>query len=205
MDFKSKLLNDAVEQMSILPGIGKRSALRLVLHLLDQKNEDVIKFSNAFIKLKEHLNFCEECFHITENIKCDICSNSSRNEEVVCVVQDIRDLLAIETTEQFYGRYHVLGGIISPMEGIGPNDLNIKALEDRLKTNKIKELILALPATMEGDTTNFYLFRKLEHYNIKFTMISRGIGIGNQLEYIDEITLGKSLLDRTEYKSNYQH
>ena len=126
MDFKSKLLNDAVDQMATLPGVGKRTALRLVLHLLDQHNDDVKKFSNSFIKLKEHLNFCEDCFHITETVKCEICSNSSRNNEVICVVQDIRDLLAIESTEQFYGRYHVLGGIISPMEGIGPNDLKIK-------------------------------------------------------------------------------
>ena len=204
MDFKSKLLNDAVDQMATLPGVGKRTALRLVLHLLDQHNDDVKKFSNSFIKLKEHLNFCEDCFHITETLKCEICSNSSRNNEVICVVQDIRDLLAIESTEQFYGRYHVLGGIISPMEGIGPNDLKIKELEKRLQTKNVKELILALPATMEGDTTNFYLFRRLKDFDIKFTIISRGIGIGNQLEYIDEITLGKSLLDRTEYKSNYQ-
>ncbi len=204
MDFKSKLLNDAVEQMSILPGIGKRTALRLVLHLLDQQDEDVKKFSNSFIKLKEHLNFCEDCYHITENLKCEICSNPSRSDEVICIVGDIRDLLAIESTEQFYGKYHVLGGIISPMEGIGPNDLNIKGLENRLKSKNVKELILALPATMEGDTTNFYLFRRLKDFDVKFTVISRGIGIGNQLEYIDEITLGKSLLDRTEYKSNYQ-
>ena len=202
MDFKSKLLNDAVEQMSSLPGIGKRSALRLVLHLLDQTEKDVKDFSSAFINLKEHLNFCEKCFHITENKICDICSNSSRSDELICVVQDIRDLLAIESTEQFYGTYHVIGGVISPMEGIGPDDLKIKELKKRIIEENTKEIILALPATMEGDTTNFYIFRKLQEVNVKITLISRGIGVGNQLEYIDELTLGKSLLDRSIYKTN---
>tara|TARA_B100001093_G_scaffold520255_1_gene613980 strand:- start:7116 stop:7733 length:618 start_codon:yes stop_codon:yes gene_type:complete len=202
MDFKSKLLNDAVEQMSSLPGIGKRSALKLVLHLLEQSDKEVEKFSNAFLKLKEHLNFCENCFHITENIKCDICINSSRSDEIICVVQDVRDLLAIESTEQFYGKYHVLGGVISPMEGIGPDDLKINELKNRIIKDNTKEIILALPATMEGDTTNFYIFRKLQEIELKITLISRGIGVGNQLEYIDELTLGKSLLDRSVYKTN---
>ena len=202
MDFKSKLLNDAVEQMSSLPGIGKRSALRLVLHLLDQTEKDVKDFSSAFINLKEHLNFCEKCFHITENKICDICSNSSRSDDLICVVQDIRDLLAIESTEQFYGTYHVIGGVISPMEGIGPDDLKINELKKRIIEENTKEIILALPATMEGDTTNFYIFRKLQEVNVKITLISRGIGVGNQLEYIDELTLGKSLLDRSIYKTN---
>ncbi len=202
MDFKSKLLNDAVEQMSSLPGIGKRSALRLVLHLLEQTDKEVENFSNAFLKLKEHLNFCENCFHITENVKCDICINSSRSDEIICVVQDVRDLLAIESTEQFYGKYHVLGGVISPMEGIGPDDLKINELKNRIIKNNTKEIILALPATMEGDTTNFYIFRKLQEIELKITLISRGIGVGNQLEYIDELTLGKSLLDRSVYKTN---
>ena len=202
MDFKSKLLNDAVEQMSSLPGIGKRSALRLVLHLLDQTEKDVKDFSSAFVNLKEHLNFCEKCFHITENKICDICSNSSRSDDLICVVQDIRDLLAIESTEQFYGTYHVIGGVISPMEGIGPDDLKINELKKRIKEENTKEIILALPATMEGDTTNFYIFRKLQEVNVKITLISRGIGVGNQLEYIDELTLGKSLLDRSIYKTN---
>jgi recombination protein RecR len=188
--------------MSSLPGIGKRSALRLVLFLLDQSNKEVKDFSNAFLNLKEHLNFCEECFHITEKQRCEICRNPSRSDETICVVQDIRDLLAIESTEQFYGKYHVLGGVISPMEGIGPDDLKINELKKRISDNKTKELILALPATMEGDTTNFYIFRKLQEIEIKITLISRGIGVGNQLEYIDELTLGKSLLDRSVYKTN---
>jgi recombination protein RecR len=205
MDFKSKLLNDAVDQMASLPGIGKRSALRLVLFLLDQTNEEVHEFSKAFVNLKEHLNFCESCFHITEHKKCEICRNPSRSDEIICVVQDIRDLLAIESTEQFYGKYHVLGGIISPMEGVGPNDLKISQLIERIRNEKTKEIILALPATMEGDTTNFYIYRKLQDIPIKITLISRGIGVGNQLEYIDELTLGKSLLDRSLYKTNLQH
>ena len=202
MDFKSKLLNDAVEQMSSLPGIGKRSALRLVLHLLDQSEKEVKDFTQAFLSLKEHLNFCSKCFHITEQNMCEICRNPSRSEELICVVQDIRDLLAIESTQQFYGKYHVLGGVISPMDGIGPNDLKINELKERIIKENTKEIILALPATMEGDTTNFYLYRKLQDTNINITLISRGIGVGNQLEYIDELTLGKSLLDRSVYKTN---
>ena len=202
MDFKSKLLNDAVEQMSSLPGIGKRSALRLVLHLLDQSEKEVKNFTKAFLSLKEHLNFCSKCFHITEQKICEICRNPSRSEELICVVQDIRDLLAIESTQQFYGKYHVLGGVISPMDGIGPNDLKINELKERIIKENTKEIILALPATMEGDTTNFYLYRKLQNTNVNITLISRGIGVGNQLEYIDELTLGKSLLDRSVYKTN---
>ena len=202
MDFKSKLLNDAVEQMSSLPGIGKRSALRLVLHLLDQSEKEVKDFTQAFLSLKEHLNFCSECYHITEQKMCEICRNPSRSEEIICVVQDIRDLLAIESTQQFYGKYHVLGGVISPMDGIGPNDLKINELKERIVKESTKEIILALPATMEGDTTNFYLYRKLQETNVNITLISRGIGVGNQLEYIDELTLGKSLLDRSVYKTN---
>jgi recombination protein RecR len=202
MDFKSKLLNDAVEQMSSLPGIGKRSALRLVLHLLDQSEKEVKDFTQAFLSLKEHLNFCSKCFHITEQKMCEICRNPSRSEELICVVQDIRDLLAIESTQQFYGKYHVLGGVISPMDGIGPNDLKINELKERIIKENTKEIILALPATMEGDTTNFYLYRKLQDTNVDITLISRGIGVGNQLEYIDELTLGKSLLDRSVYKTN---
>jgi len=202
MDFKSKLLNDAVEQMSSLPGIGKRSALRLVKHLLDQSEKEVKDFTQAFLSLKEHLNFCSECYHITEQKMCEICRNPSRSEELICVVQDIRDLLAIESTQQFYGKYHVLGGVISPMDGIGPNDLKINELKERIVKESTKEIILALPATMEGDTTNFYLYRKLQETNVNITLISRGIGVGNQLEYIDELTLGKSLLDRSVYKTN---
>ena len=202
MDFKSKLLNDAVEQMSSLPGIGQRSALRLVLHLLDQSEKEVNDFTKAFINLKEHLNFCNKCYHITEQKTCEICRNPSRSDELICVVQDVRDLLAIESTQQFYGKYHVLGGVISPMDGIGPNDIKVNELKERIINEKTTEIILALPATMEGDTTNFYIYRKLQEIKVNITLISRGIGVGNQLEYIDELTLGKSLLDRSIYKTN---
>jgi recombination protein RecR len=202
MDFKSKLLNDAVEQMSSLPGIGQRSALRLVLHLLDQTEKEVNDFTKAFINLKEHLNFCDKCYHITEQKTCEICRNPSRSDELICVVQDVRDLLAIESTQQFYGKYHVLGGVISPMDGIGPNDIKVNELKERIINEKTTEIILALPATMEGDTTNFYIYRKLQEVKVNITLISRGIGVGNQLEYIDELTLGKSLLDRSIYKTN---
>jgi|TARA_B110000858_G_scaffold158582_1_gene181798 recombination protein RecR len=202
MDFKSKLLNDAVEQMSSLPGIGQRSALRLVLHLLDQSEKEVNDFTKAFINLKEHLNFCDKCYHITEQKTCEICRNPSRSDELICVVQDVRDLLAIESTQQFYGKYHVLGGVISPMDGIGPNDIKVNELKERIINEKTTEIILALPATMEGDTTNFYIYRKLQEVKVNITLISRGIGVGNQLEYIDELTLGKSLLDRSIYKTN---
>ena len=203
MDFKSKLLNDAVEQMSSLPGIGKKSALRLVLHLLDKSEKEVKDFTQSFENLKEHLNFCEKCFHITEKNLCEICRNTSRSDELICVVQDVRDLLAIESTQQFYGKYHVLGGVISPMDGIGPNDLKINQLKERIIKENTQEIILALPATMEGDTTNFYIYRKLHEIDVNITLISRGIGVGNQLEYIDELTLGKSLLDRSVYKNNF--
>jgi len=202
MDFKSKLLNDAVEQMSSLPGIGQRSALRLVLHLLNQSEKEVNDFTKAFINLKEHLNFCDKCYHITELKTCEICRNPSRSDELICVVQDVRDLLAIESTQQFYGKYHVLGGVISPMDGIGPNDIKVNELKERIINEKTTEIILALPATMEGDTTNFYIYRKLQEVKVNITLISRGIGVGNQLEYIDELTLGKSLLDRSIYKTN---
>lgn len=202
MDFKSKLLNDAVEQMSSLPGVGKRSALRLVLYLLDQSEKEVKDFTQSFLSLKEHLNFCSKCYHITEQKICEICRNPSRSEDLICVVQDVRDLLAIESTQQFYGKYHVLGGVISPMDGIGPNDLKINELRERIIKENTQEIILALPATMEGDTTNFYLYRKLQEITVNITLISRGIGVGNQLEYIDELTLGKSLLDRSVYKTN---
>ena len=202
MDFKSKLLNDAVEQMSSLPGIGKRSALRLVLHLLDQSEKEVKDFTQAFLSLKEHLNFCSECYHITEQKMCEICRNPSRSEELICVVQDIRDLLAIESTQQFYGKYHVLGGVISPMDGIGPNDLKINELKERIVKENTKEIILALPATMEGDTTNFYLFKRLKEKSIKISSIARGIAIGDELEYTDEVTLGTAISSRLPYSDN---
>tara|TARA_B100001939_G_C16907519_1_gene603031 strand:- start:777 stop:1394 length:618 start_codon:yes stop_codon:yes gene_type:complete len=203
MDLRSKLLNQAVEQMASLPGIGKRTALRLVLHLLNQSKESVHQFSNSFQELKDNIQFCSSCFNIAETELCEICSNPKRNNEIICIVQDIRDVLAIESTGQYFGKYHVLGGIISPMDGIGPEDLRIKELIDRIEKDKIKEVIFGLCATMEGDTTNFYIYRKLQDKNLKISLISRGIGVGNQLEYIDELTLGKSIVNRSPYEINF--
>jgi recombination protein RecR len=203
MEFKSNLLNQAVNQMSSLPGVGKRTALRLVLHLLNKDKQEVQQFSNAFVKLKENILFCKNCFNISDKEVCDICSHPKRDNSIICIVQDIRDVIAIESTGQFYGKYHVLGGVISPMEGIGPEDLNISSLLVRIETNDTKELIFGLPATMEGDTTNFFIYRKILNKEIKMSLISRGIGIGNQLEYIDEITLGKSIMNRSPYEINF--
>lgn len=203
MEFKSSLLNQAVEQMASLPGIGKRTALRLVLHLLNKEKSEVSQFSNAFIRLKENVQFCDTCFNIADSNICDICANPKRDDSVICIVQDIRDVMAIESTGQYFGKYHVLGGVISPMEGVGPEDLTINSLLERVATGTIKELIFGLPATMEGDTTNFFIYRKVQQMDIKMSLISRGIGVGNQLEYIDELTLGKSIMNRSPYEINF--
>ena len=203
MDFKSKLLNQAVEQMASLPGIGKRTALRLVLHLLNQSEKDVQLFSSSFQQLRENIKFCKSCFNIAEFDQCEICANPKRGNDTICIVQDIRDVIAIESTGQYFGKYHVLGGIISPMDGIGPEDLKINELIERIDKGFIKEIIFGLCATMEGDTTSFYIYRKLSNKNIKISMISRGIGVGNQLEYIDELTLGKSIMNRAPYEINF--
>ncbi len=203
MDFKSKILNQAVEQMASLPGIGKRTALRLVLHLLNKEKQEVAQFSNSFLRLKENIQFCNRCHNISDSDLCSICNNPKRDSTLVCVVQDIRDVMAIESTGQFFGEYHVLGGVISPMDGIGPEDLTITSLLDRIDTFSVKEIIFGLPATMEGDTTNFFIYRKIQDKKIKTSLISRGIGVGNQLEYIDEITLGKSIVNRSPYEINF--
>jgi len=203
MDFKSKILNQAVEQMASLPGIGKRTALRLVLHLLNKEKQEVAQFSNSFLRLKENIQFCKRCHNISDSDLCSICNNPKRDSTLVCVVQDIRDVMAIESTGQFFGEYHVLGGVISPMDGIGPEDLTITSLLDRIDTFSVREIIFGLPATMEGDTTNFFIYRKIQDKKIKTSLISRGIGVGNQLEYIDEITLGKSIVNRSPYEINF--
>ena len=203
MEFKSSLLNQAVEQMSSLPGIGKRTALRLVLHLLNKEKSEVSQFSNSFIRLKENVQFCDTCFNIADSNICDICANPKRDDSVICIVQDIRDVMAIESTGQYFGKYHVLGGVISPMEGVGPEDLTINSILERVETGTIKELIFGLPATMEGDKTNFFIYRKVQQIDIKMSLISRGIGVGNQLEYIDELTLGKSIMNRSPYEINF--
>ena len=205
MEFKSSLLNQAVEQMASLPGIGKRTALRLVLHLLNKEKSEVSQFSNAFIRLKENVQFCDTCFNIADSNICDICANPKRDDSVICIVQDIRDVMAIESTGQYFGKYHVLGGVISPMEGIGPEDLTINSLLERVATGTIKELIFGLPATMEGDTTNFYIFRKISKYNVLTSTIARGISIGDDLEYTDEVTLGRSITDRIPFENSLKN
>ena len=202
MEFSSKLLENAVYEMSQLPGIGKRTALRLVLHLLKQPKEQTARLANALIHLKDNIKFCKSCHNISDVEVCEICSNPRRDDSLVCVVEDIRDVMAIENTGQFLGLYHVLGGKISPMEGVGPQDLTIYSLVDKAKQGKIKELIFALSSTMEGDTTNFYIYRQLEGLGIKTSTIARGIAVGDELEYADEVTLGRSILNRIPFENS---
>lgn len=188
--------------MSSLPGIGKRTALRLVLDMLNRNEKDVQAFTAAISTLKAEIKHCKKCKNISDTDVCNICANPSRDESVICVIQDIRDILAIESTQQFKGTYHVLGGIISPMDGIGPDDLNIDSLIERAASEEVTEIIMALSATMEGDTTNFYLFKKLAPCNVSVSVIARGIGIGNELEFTDEVTLGRSILNRSPFENS---
>ncbi len=202
MNLPSKRLEQAVQAFSALPGIGQKTALRLVLHLLKQDSQSVNKFAVAFDKLKEEIKYCNVCHNISDTDVCAICSNHRRNREEICVVEDIRDIIAIENTQQYNGLYHVLGGLISPMEGKGPSDLNIESLIHRVKDESPKEIIMALSATMEGDTTIFYINKKLAEFNLKLTTISRGVSFGGELEYVDEITLGRSILSRVSYQQS---
>lgn len=202
MEFSSKLLENAVYEMSQLPGIGKRTALRLVLHLLKQPEERTNFLSDALTKLRGDVNFCSSCHNISDTKLCEICANPKRDETLVCVVEDIRDVMAIENTSQYQGLYHVLGGKISPMEGVGPQDLNIVSLVNRVKEGVVKELIFALSSTMEGDTTNFYIYRQLEELDVTTSTIARGISVGDELEYTDEVTLGRSILNRVPFESS---
>ncbi|MEZ7887058.1 MAG: recombination mediator RecR [Flavobacteriales bacterium] len=198
----SKLIEEAVDQMSSLPGIGRKTALRLVLNLLERETHEIDRFSNAFTKLKAQIKFCKKCRNISDEQLCSICNSKSRDQSQICVVQDIRDILAIESTSQYFGVYHVLGGVISPMDGIGPNDLNISSLIERAEEKALKEVIIALKGNMEGETTGFYLFRKLDPLNIKVTTIARGIAVGDDLEYADEISLGRSITNRSPYSDS---
>jgi recombination protein RecR len=199
--YSSKLLENAVNELAKLPGIGRKTALRLALHFLKREVSEVEAFGSAVIKLRKEIVYCQECFNISDTEKCEICSNSKRTHDVVCVVETVRDVMAIENTGQYQGIYHVLGGIISPIEGIGPEDLTIESLLKRVKKDNIKELILAMPATIEGDTTNFYLYKRLIDQEVQLTTIARGISIGDELEYTDEVTLGRSILNRTPYEA----
>jgi recombination protein RecR len=202
MDFSSKLLEQAVSEMSQLPGIGKRTALRLVLHLLKQPSSQTKQLAEALLNLKDNIKLCENCHNISDTEVCEICSNPNRTKELVCVVEDIRDVMAIENTGQYRGLYHVLGGKISPMDGIGPSQLTIKSLVDKVKEGEVKEIIFALSSTLEGDTTNFYIFRQLEGMDIKTSTIARGISVGDELEYADEVTLGRSITNRIPFEGS---
>jgi len=204
-NFPSKLLENAVAEFSKLPGIGRKTALRLVLHLLNQPKEDVHLFGTSIIQLRNEIKHCSSCYNISDTSLCDICANPKRDHETICVVESIRDVMSIERTQQFNGIYHVLGGIISPMDGIGPSDLKIDPLIQKVSEAKAKEIILALSTTMEGDTTNFYLFKKLNKFKVPITTIARGVSIGDELEYTDEITLGRSILHRTPFDQNTQY
>ena len=201
MDFSSKLLENAVYEMSQLPGIGKRTALRLVLHLLKRPEQQTSLLAEALSKLRNEVKFCKRCNNISDTELCEICASPKRDGTMVCVVEDIRDVMAIESTSQYNGLYHVLGGKISPMEGVGPQDLNIAPLIKRVKEGQVQELIFALSSTMEGDTTNFYIYKQLEGLKVKTSTIARGISVGDELEYADEVTLGRSILNRIPFES----
>ena len=199
MNFPSKLIESAVDELAKLPGIGRKTALRLVLHLLKAETEETADLADALVKMRHDITYCKSCHNISDTEICSICANPLRDQTVVCVVSDIRDVIAIENTAQYKGIYHVLGGVISPIEGIGPSDLNIASLLERLPGSEIKEVILAVSPTMEGDTTSFYITRKLREFGVKITSIARGVPVGGELEYTDEITLGRSIVERTNY------
>ncbi|MGB7843935.1 MAG: recombination mediator RecR [Salinimicrobium sp.] len=202
MEFSSKLLEEAVNEMSQLPGIGRRTALRLVLHLLKQPESQTVALSKALVELKTEVKFCTNCHNISDHDLCEICANKNRQSRIVCVVEDIRDVMAIENTSQYRGLYHVLGGKINPMEGIGPSQLSIKSLVEKAKNDEIEEVIFALSSTLEGDTTNFYIFKQLEGLDIKTSTIARGISVGDELEYADEVTLGRSITNRIPFENS---
>ena len=199
IQFSSYLLEDAVKELSKLPGIGKRTAMRMALYLLKQDQVQVNRLGESLIKMRQEMMFCERCHNISEKSICSICSNPKRQEDIICVVEDIRDVLAIENTGQYRGLYHVLGGLISPMDGISPSDLQIASLIDRISKENTTEIIIALAATVEGDTTNFYIFKNLKNRNIKVSSLARGVAIGDEIEFADEVTLGRSIVQRLPY------
>lgn len=205
MEFPSKLLEKAVDEMSQLPGVGKRTALRLMLHLLKQNPDRTTHLAEALMKMRHDIKFCKSCFTISDIDMCDICSNSRRDHQTICVVEDVRDVMALENTQLYKGIYHVLGGKISPMDGIGPSQLNITSLIEKVKAGNIKEIIFALSSTMEGDTTNFYIFKQIKDYNIITSTIARGIAVGDELEYADEVTLGRSLMYRVPFENAFKN
>ena len=205
MNFSSKLLENAVNEVSQLPGIGKRTALRLVLHLLNRPKAQTIQLSEALTNLVNDIKHCKRCHNISDKDLCEICANPKRDEKIICVVEDVRDVMAIENTSQFRGLYHVLGGKISPMEGVGPHNLTIDKLIERVKDEKVNELLFALSSTIEGDTTNFYIYKQLKGLNVKITTIARGISVGDELEYADEVTLGRSIINRIPFENSFKN
>tara|TARA_B100000795_G_scaffold184614_1_gene140127 strand:- start:23434 stop:24054 length:621 start_codon:yes stop_codon:yes gene_type:complete len=205
MDFSSKLLENAVNEMSQLPGIGKRTALRLVLHMLKQPKQQIELLAHSLVELRSEINFCGNCHNLSDSKLCEICASQNRTDRVICVVEDIRDVMAIEATSQYRGHYHVLGGKISPMDGIGPLDLTINSLVEKVKDGRVDELIFALSSTMEGDTTNFYIFKQIEDYQVTTTTIARGISVGDELEYADEVTLGRSIVNRIPFENSLKN
>ena len=202
MKFPSKLIENAVNQLSSLPGIGKKSALRLVLHMVKQDKNNINQFGNSFIDLVNHIKNKKKCYSISDNKICEICSDPKRDQKTICVVEDIRVMMAVENTHQFKGVYHVLGGLISPMDGIGPKDIKVEELVQKVENENVQEIIFTLSTTMEGDTTNFYLFRRLKNSGVKISSIARGISIGDELEYTDEITLGTAITSRLPYENS---
>lgn len=202
--YPSALLENAVNEFARLPGIGRKTALRLVLHLLRQEEEKVTHFAETILKMRREITYCTLCHNISDTTVCSICNDATRDRSVVCVVENVKEVMAIEKTVQYSGLYHVLGGIISPIDGIGPSNLEIGSLEERVKRGEIREVILALSATMEGDTTNFYIYRRLQVYPVKVSIIARGVSIGDEIEYADEVTLGRSILNRTPFDESYK-
>jgi recombination protein RecR len=205
MEFSSKLLEKAVNEMAQLPGIGKRTALRLVLHLLKQPAEQTHFLSQSLTIMRDEIKFCKNCHNISDVEICEICNNQSRNHKIICVVEDVRDVMAIENTNQFKGTYHVLGGKISPIDGVSPSQLNITTLLEKVRLGNVEEIIFALSSTMEGDTTNFYIFKQIKDFNIKTSTIARGISVGDELEYADEVTLGRSIVQRVPFENSLKN
>lgn len=204
MEFPSKLLEKAVEEISQLPGIGKRTALRLMLHILKQPEEQTVRLAEALVNMRKDIIFCKSCHNISDKEICDICNNPTRDHQTICVVEDVRDVMALENTQLFKGIYHVLGGKISPIDGIGPSQLNIISLVEKVQRGEVKEIIFALSSTMEGDTTNFYIYKQIKEYEIITSTIARGIAVGDELEYADEVTLGRSLLHRVPFENAFK-
>lgn len=202
--YPSQLLQNAVDEFSKLPGIGRKTALRLVLNMLRRDEEDVNRFANAVIRLRSEVRYCSVCHNISDTETCQICSNPARDKTTICVVGTVKDVMSVENTQQYRGLYHVLGGVISPMDGIGPNDLEIESLVKRVADGGIKEVILALSPTMEGDTTNFFLFKKLSGFDVKITTIARGVAVGDELQYADEVTLGRSIMNRVDFTDSFR-